>query len=106
MEGRQNDPFPVISDGERTPPTWEETVFGDHRRWREGERGPRKGSVTITESGRNFEATFRFDGEEDLEYSGEIPGNGSWQGKSRARRRRGSGRDEIEVDSTNPKRWG
>jgi hypothetical protein len=106
MEDRWNDPFPVVSFGERTPPTWEETVFGDHPRWKEGERGPRKGSVTITETGRDFEATFTFDGGEDLQYSGAIPGDGSWRGKSRARKRRGAGRDEIEVDSVNPKRWG
>jgi hypothetical protein len=106
MEGRGNDPFPVVSDGEREPPTWKERVFGDHPQWREGKRGPRKGSVTITERGRDFEAIFDFDGGEELHYSGAIPGNGSWRGKSRAERRRGSGRDEIEVESVNPKRWG
>jgi hypothetical protein len=115
MEDRQNDRFPVVSYGTRTPPTWNEALHKDHPDWREGPRGPEIGTVTIAEAGSRgrqptFTATFRFtDAPEELgemEYSGPIPGDGSWRGKGRAARRKGPGREEIEVDSVNPKRWG
>jgi hypothetical protein len=120
--------FPAISNGQAGPAgandrepqpdrSWDETVYEDiGGDWRNGEWGEEIGKVTLKQSrssdrGIVVEASFRFDDDETVELSGPVPGNGTWRGKSKLRIVRGTGkfadrRGEVEVDSTNPKRWG
>jgi hypothetical protein len=123
--------FPAISEskGQRVGPPLPDAKFGDTvleeeplyeetgGDWRKGEWGEQIGTVTLshhptTVKGRILvHATFRFNDDEIVEYAGLVPGNGSWQGQGRLGYLGGSGkfsdpRDDLDVDSTNPKRWG
>jgi hypothetical protein len=123
--------FPVISereDGEaeaglrQAEPgktkVWEEVLYQESgENWREGERGPSIGTVMlrhyVTKDSTRVpvRAWFVFDDGDTVEYAGLVPGKGSWKGKGRFGYRGGSGKfadrgGELDVDSTNPKRWG
>lgn len=126
--------FPAISDGEvrSIGPSLSEATFGDvvlqesplyediGGDWKNGEWGEQIGIVTLkhfptTVQGRIFvRAQFIFDDgqtAETVEYAGLVPGDGSWQGKGRLGYRGGTGRfsdrrADLDVESTNPKRWG
>jgi hypothetical protein len=123
--------FPAISDGEvqNIGPNLSEATFGDvvlqegplyedtGGDWKNGEWGEQIGTVTLkhfptTVQGRIFvRVYFVFDDGETAEYAGLVPGNGSWQGKGSLGYRGGTGkfsdrRGELDVESTNPKRWG
>lgn len=96
----------------------EETLYEDvGGNWRKGERGPAIGTVTLSQvptsvRGRIIvHAWFVFNNGETAECAGLVPGEGSWRGKGRLGFRGGTGkfadrRGELEVDSTNPRRWG
>jgi hypothetical protein len=126
--------FPAISDGEvkHIGPSLGDAKFGDvvlqesplfeyiGEDWKKGVWGEQIGTVTLkhfptTVQGRIFvRAQFIFDdgqNAETVEYAGLVPGNGSWQGRGRLGYRGGTGRfsdrgGELDVESTNPKRWG
>ncbi|HYH27531.1 MAG TPA: hypothetical protein VEA19_02000 [Actinomycetota bacterium] len=124
--------FPVISEGDeerRFGPDLAEAGFGEtvvHEEtiyrevdgdWRKGERGDAIGTVTLSQTPTSvrgrvlLHAWFVFDDGETAEFSGLVPGEGSWQGKGRLGWRGGTGRfgdrrGEITVESSNPKRWG
>lgn len=123
--------FPVISNGEprQVGPSLGDATFGDTALqeetlyediggdWRNGEWGKEIGTVTLkhyptTVRGRILvRAWFVFDDDSTVEYGGLVPGGSSWQGKGRLGFRGGSGKfsnrgDELDVESTNPKRWG
>jgi hypothetical protein len=123
--------FPVISDrdaGEtragpdETEPgkakSWEETLFQDvEGNWQEGQRGPEIGTLMLREYKTKkpkrvlVRAWFVFDDGDTVEYAGLAPGEGSWKGRGRFGFRGGTGKfadrgGELDVDSTNPKRWG
>jgi hypothetical protein len=123
--------FPVISvreAGEAEPDlskqepgkteAWEETLYQDvGGNWQEGEWGQKVGTVMLreylTKNRRRtpVRAWFMFDDGETVEYAGLVPGNGSWSGRGRLGYRGGTGRfadrgGELDVESTNPKRWG
>jgi hypothetical protein len=56
-------------------------------------------------------ASFRFDDGDRVAFEGEAPGNGSWNGEGLFGYVTGTGkfkfpRDNLPVDSQNPKRWG
>ncbi|MDQ4005817.1 MAG: hypothetical protein M3135_05900 [Actinomycetota bacterium] len=131
MEDSPRYDFPAISDGDerRAGPTLDEARFGDTvfqeetlyqdtgGDWKKGDRGDAIGTVTLTQSpttvsGRILvRAWFVFDNGETVEYSGLVPGDGSWQGKGRFGYQGGTGkfadrRGQLDVESTNPKRWG
>jgi hypothetical protein len=96
----------------------EETVFEDTGGdWANGEWGEAIGSVTLEHTptstpGRIWvRASFAFDDGDTVEYAGLVPGAGSWQGRGRLGYRGGTGkfaepRGQLDVESTNPKRWG
>jgi hypothetical protein len=121
--------FPVISEREDTEAgaelsqpdkteAWEEVVYEESgENWREGDRGPAIGTVMLRQYGLKdtkrvrVRAWFVFDDGDTVEYAGLVPGNGTWKGKSRFGFRGGTGKfadrgGELNVDSTNPKRWG
>jgi len=91
-----------------------EDVGGD---WKNGEWGDQVGTVLLKHTPTTVEgriivcATFMFDDGDTVEYAGLVPGHGSWQGKGRLGYRGGTGkfaspRGELDVESTNPKRFG
>jgi hypothetical protein len=117
------DDFPAISDGEARPEgdssrdakpgaTWEETVYEDiGGDWKNGEWGDEIGTVRLEQSDGEVTASFTFreaPGGRKVKYRGPVPGGGSWRGKSTLRHVDGDdrGRPNLEVESTNPKRWG
>lgn len=129
-EGSSYD-FPAISGGEvrEAGPTFAEARFGEVATreetlfedtggdWRNGEWGTPVGTVTLKHSPTSVHgrvvvrAFFVFDDGDTVEYAGLVPGNGSWLGRGRLGYRGGTGkfaspRGELEVESTNPKRWG
>jgi hypothetical protein len=129
-EDRRYD-FPAISNGNgrRVGPSLAEATFGDTvleeetlyedvgGDWRKGEWGEAIGTVTLRQSPTSvpgrvlLSAWFVFDNGESAEYSGLVPGEGSWRGVSRLGYGGGTGkfadrRGHLEVDSVNPKRWG
>jgi hypothetical protein len=107
--------FPVVSRGEsKTGPgaTWDETT---HEARDDGdEAGEKVGKVTIKngeeDPPKTFTADFRFDDNDTATYGGKIPKqNGFWKGKEKLKLQKKNGKnfkDEIEVHSWNPKRWG
>ena len=130
MEGQRND-FPVISEREdqdagaslrdATPGDTvfdEETLYEDvGGNWKGGERGDKVGTVMLRQYvTKNRERTpvrawFVFDDGDTVEYAGLVPGKGKWRGKGRFGFRGGTGKfadrgGELNVESTNPKRWG
>jgi hypothetical protein len=121
--------FPAISDrGAQSPgpsprepqpgDTWDETVYEDTGGdWKNGEWGDEIGKVTLKHSGASdrgvvVHASFTFHGDDNtIEATGPVPGNGTWRGKGTLRIVRSTGKfanrkDELPVESTNPKRWG
>ena len=123
--------FPVISEREDAEAgadlsgaepgnteVWEEVLYEENgENWREGERGRAVGTVMlrhyVTKNRRRtpVRAWFMFDDGDTVEYAGLVPGNGSWSGKGQFGYRGGTGKfadrgGELDVDSTNPKRWG
>jgi len=110
--------FPVASFVEHEPPgkgeRWDDPIHDvEGRDWENGERGDECGTVTVVHEDKpfpkRFEATFVFKDGDSATYGGKVPGNGSWKGKEKLKLLRKGARprkDEIEVDSRNPKRWG
>ena len=108
--------FPVVSDGAIEPPKRgekrQETMFqlDEGMDWKKGDRGGKVGTIKLThpedDTPKTFNARFEFDDGDSVEYEGKVPGDGSWKGKSKLKRRKGSKKEEIEVDTVNPKRWG
>lgn len=123
--------FPAISDRDdrHVGPSLADAKFGDTvideetlyedtgGDWKKGEWGPAIGTVTLTQSptttrGRILvTASFVFDNGDTAEYAGLVPGEGSWRGKGRLGYRGGTGRfadrrDQLDVESVNPRRWG
>ena len=110
--------FPVISFSESGAPVSgrveEETMY-DAEGKTGSDRGEEFGTVTLMyeekpgEKPKKFVAEFAFHDGDSCSYEGKIPGNGSWKGKEKLKLRRKGRRprkNEIEVDSWNPKRWG
>lgn len=98
------------------PATFGETLYQDTGGdWRNGEWGDEIGKVTLThsrpgEQGITVRVSFEFRDGDTVEFSGLVPGNGTWRGRGRLRFERGRGKfadrgGELDVDSTNPKRW-
>jgi hypothetical protein len=129
-EGARYD-FPAISDGEtqQIGPGLADARFGDTvlqeetlyedigGDWQNGEWGREIGTVTLKHYPTTVQdrilvrAWFVFDDGDTIEYGGLVPGGRSWKGKGRLGFRGGSGKfanrgDELDVESTNPKRWG
>jgi hypothetical protein len=123
--------FPVISGGnvQEAGASFAEARFGDVAvreeqvfediggDWRNGEWGPPVGTVRLKQTPTTVRgrilvwASFVFDDGDTVEYGGLVPGDGTWVGKGRLGYRGGTGkfaapRGELDVDSTNPKRWG
>jgi hypothetical protein len=91
-----------------------EDIGGD---WRNGEWGQEIGTVTLKHYPTTvrdkilLRAWFVFNDGDTVEYGGLVPGGSKWQGKGRLGFRGGSGKfanrgDELDVESSNPKRWG
>jgi hypothetical protein len=110
--------FPVISDGpthQESGKTWKEKML-DAEGMDGGKPGEPFGMVTLTNEttpdgkpAKKFEAEFSFGDGDTATYGGKIPGDGSWKGKEKLKlqkKGRRPRRDEIELVSTNPKRWG
>ena len=108
--------FPVISFGDSGAPVpggvEVETMY-DAEGKTGADRGEEFGTVTLTyeekPKPKMFVAEFAFHDGDSVTYEGKIPGGGSWKGKEKLKLRRKGRRprkNEIEVDSWNPKRWG
>lgn len=117
--------FPAVSDGRagrggRPGDVRKETLYEyiEGKNWKKGEWGEKIGSVELSHprgagEGITVVASFAFDNDETVQYTGPVPGNGTWRGKGRFRFEKGTGkfadpkrRPNLDVDSTNPKRWG
>lgn len=105
--------FPVVSDGpnqQGAGAEWDEDI---HEAIGPGyEAGQKVGTVRLTNEEKDppkrVTAAFSFDNGDTATYEGKIPGNGSWNGKDKLQKKSGKTKfkDEIEVRSSNPKRWG
>jgi hypothetical protein len=132
MATEQRFDFPAISNGETRHfgQSLDEATFGDTvlqeenlyqdigGDWKNGEWGQQIGTVTLKHYPTTVQrrilvrAWFVFDDGDTVEYGGLVPAeDGVWKGRGRLGFRGGSGKfanrgDDLNVESTNPKRWG
>jgi hypothetical protein len=117
MEQEAQDDFPVTSIGDPPPPhgpavgeTTQEKVYKKIG-------GKQVGTVTLEhQPAGTGQASFQFEHGANVVFAGPVPGNGTWLGRSRFSWQRGTGRykkgrppnnrRDLDLESTNPKRWG